>query len=474
MQISRRNLLRNAALFGATSSLFTPLLNRVAAQAAGKSGALPKRFVFIVKSSGIDKFNLVPPTLASVKQDQALNDRYSDKRDRLVDVALSDHDLPEMFKPFEDMKDRLTILQGLSGNNLKGNHTAGFGTLSCKNSELIPVGPSVDALLGMHHSDGPYPMFGFATNAVLRGQASVPSDAYVYPTMSAYQSGQAVAYQGSPTKAFYELFGSAVLPDEKLASDLIIKRNLMDFLKDDAGRIRKKLSAEDKEQFDGYINTFESLKHREQRKAELKNSIKTYKPDYDDAKYLKMEHMPRMEAQLELGAAALMAGLTNVVSYRLDTLGSMYQGLGYGNMGLHGIGHGGTSNGFTSEQMRRGIDSYHIKLIHHMAKKFEAVKEGDGTMLDNTMIVYLSCTGGKHHGGRDDWPVVLVGGMANKIKMGRYIEYPTYREAGHQPLSKLYQLLMHASGMPIGETFGDADPGLKDLDLTGPLPELMV
>lgn len=474
MQISRRNLLRNAALFGATSSLFTPLLNRVAAQAAGKAGALPKRFVFIVKSSGIDKFNLVPPTLASVKQDQALNDRYSDKRDGLVDVALSDHDLPEMFKPFEDMEDRLTILQGLSGNNLKGNHTAGFGTLSCKNSELIPVGPSVDALLGMHHSDGPYPMFGFATNAVLRGQASVPSDAYVYPTMSAYQSGQAVAYQGSPTKAFYELFGSAVLPDEKLASDLIIKRNLMDFLKDDAGRIRKKLSAEDKEQFDGYINTFESLKHREQRKAELKNSIKAYKPDYDDAKYLKMEHMPRMEAQLELGAAALMAGLTNVVSYRLDTLGSMYQGLGYGNMGLHGIGHGGTSNGFTSEQMRRGIDSYHIKLIHHMAKKFEAVKEGDGTMLDNTMIVYLSCTGGKHHGGRDDWPVVLVGGMANKIKMGRYIEYPTYREAGHQPLSKLYQLLMHASGMPIGETFGDADPGLKDLDLTGPLPELMV
>jgi len=473
MPMTRRDLLRNAAAFGASSALFAPFLNRVVAQASGKAAAPPKRFVFIVKSSGIDKFNLVPPTLDSVEQGQAVNERYRDKRDRLVDVSLMDHELPEMLKPFDDMKDRLTVLQGLSGNNLKGNHTAGFGTLSCKNSELIPVGPSVDALLGMHHSDGPYPMFGFATNAVLRGQASQPSDAYVYPTMSAYQSGQAVAYQGSPTKAFYELFGSAVLPEEKLANDLIIKRNLMDFLKDDAGRIRKQLDAQDKEQFDAYVDTFESLKLREQRKAVLKNNIKTYKPDYDEAKYLKMQHMPRMEAQLELGAAALMAGLTNVVSYRLDTLGSMYQDLGYGNMGLHGIGHGGTSNGFTSEQMRRGIDSYHMTLVHDMAKKFEAVKEGDGTMLDNTMIVYLSCTGGKHHGGRDDWPVVLVGGMANKIKMGRYIEYPTYREAGHQPLSKLYQLLMHASGMPIADTFGDADPGLKDLDLTGPLPQLM-
>ena len=64
--------------------------------------------------------------------------------------------------------------------------------------------------------------------------------------------------------------------------------------------------------------------------------------------------------------------------------------------------------------------------------------------------------------------------MNNKVKMGRYIEYPTYGEAGHQPLSKLYQLLMQASGMPIKDTFGHADPALKDLDLKGPLPELVV
>ena len=149
---------------------------------------------------------------------------------------------------------------------------------------------------------------------------------------------------------------------------------------------------------DGYIRTFESLKVREQRKALLKNKIKTFMPDYDADKYTKMQHMPRMESQLDLGAAALIAGLTNVVSYRLDTLGSMYQDLGIGGMGLHAIGHGGTSNGFTSPQMRKKIDAYHLTLIHNMARKFEAIKEGDGTMLDNTMIVYLSCSGGKHHG----------------------------------------------------------------------------
>jgi hypothetical protein len=459
MAIHRRDMLQGLSL-GSGAVMLSPFLRTLAAE---NRAAMPKRFVFIVKSSGIDVGNLVADGLPA----------YEGKRDQLVDVSLQDQRLPEIFKPFEGMKNRLTILQGLSGNNLKGNHTSGFGTLSCRNSELAPMGPSVDALLGIHHSTGPYPMFGFATNGVLRGQASVPSDAYVYPTMSAYKKGQAVAYQASPTKAFNELFGSAVLPAHKLKNESIIKRNVMDFLKDDAGRIRKRLGADDREQFDGYINTFESLKVREQRKAVLKNKIKTFMPDYDADNYTKMQHMPRMEAQLEMGAAALIAGLTNVVSYRLDTLGSMYQDLGIGSMGLHAIGHGGTSKGYTSVEMRRMIDAYHLKLIHDMALKFEAIKEGGGTMLDSTMIVYLSCAGGKHHGGNTDWPVVLVGGMANKIKMGRYIAYPSYTQIGHRPLSTVYQSLMAASGIEIGETFGDTDPALKDLDIKGPLTELM-
>ena len=462
MSINRRKLLSNSAKCAAVAPIFVPFLNSVNARAAGNATP-PKRFVFIVKSSGIDVNNLVPAGLPD----------YDDKRDAVVSASLDDLKLPEIFQPLESMKKRLTIIQGLSGNNLKGNHTSGFGTLSCRNSELTPVGPSVDALLGLQHSTGPYPMFGFATNGVLRGQASVPSDAYVYPTMSAYKKGQAVAYQASPTKAFNELFGSAVLPANKLKNETLIKRNVMDFLKEDAKRIRQQLSVDDRVQFDGYIDTFESLKVREQRKAVLKNKIKTFMPDYDAGQYTKMQHMPRMEAQLEMGTAALIAGLTNVISYRLDTLGTMYQDLGIGGMGLHAIGHGGTSNGFSSIEMRKMIDAYHIRLIQKMASKFESIQEGDGTMLDNTLIVYLSCAGGKHHGGNTDWPVVLVGGMGGKLNMGHYISYPSYTQRGHRPLSTVYQSLMAAAGMNIGTTFGDTDPALKDLDIDGPLTELM-
>ena len=95
-------------------------------------------------------------------------------------------------------------------------------------------------------------------------------------------------------------------------------------------------------------------------------------------------------------------------------------------------------------------------------------------MLDNTMIVYMSCNGGDHHGGQADWPFVLVGGMAGKVRMGRYLEYPKYRAEGHRTIGNLYLSLMQAAGLSTQETFGQLDANLKHLDLTGPLAELAV
>ncbi|MDA7598252.1 hypothetical protein N8813_04935 [bacterium] len=72
-----------------------------------------------------------------------------------------------------------------------------------------------------------------------------------------------------------------------------------------------------------------------------------------------------------------------------------------------------------------------------MAKKFDRIPEDNGAILDNTIIVCMSCAGGYHHGGQTDWPLVLVGGMANNLRMGRYIEYPKYRETEHRTMANL-------------------------------------
>ena len=94
-------------------------------------------------------------------------------------------------------------------------------------------------------------------------------------------------------------------------------------------------------------------------------------------------------------------------------------------------------------------------------------------MLDNTLIVYLSCSGGAHHDGQKDWPFVLVGGMAKKLKMGQYVEYAGYKDQGHRTIANLYLTFMHAAGINAPETFGQLDGSLRHLNLTGPLEELM-
>jgi hypothetical protein len=131
------------------------------------------------------------------------------------------------------------------------------------------------------------------------------------------------------------------------------------------------------------------------------------------------------------------------------------------------------SNGWTGHQARMEIEKLHLKQIAKMAKKFASIPEGDGSMLDNTMIVYMSCSSGDHHCAGHDWPFILLGGMGKKLRSGRYLEFPKYGMQGHRTVGNLYLSLMESVGMRTPETFGQPDSNLSSLDLKGPLEELM-
>ena len=455
-----------------------PFVRSLQAQASGDPELLPKRFVFVVKSSGIDKFNLVPEGLENHYVSPASGSKLGNKARRLgplVEVSLQDHKLPEKLSQLEDFKKRLTIIQSLSGEGFSGNHTSGYGALSCHNSETVAVAPTIDCLLGQHLSSGPYSMYGLATNGrLLEGGGGGLADSYCYPNLSAYKAGMPVPFQASPRKAFTELFGASIAPPEQLEAELALNGNLMNFLTEDGKRLEKQLSGDDKERFALYLNSFESLQEIEKKKAGLVNRIRKYSPtagpEYDS---LKPKH--RIESYFELAGSALVTGLTNVVTLRPDTLGVQYTELGIRNS-VHALGHlqeNKATNGMTGHDARAAVEKLHLAGIAELAKKLDAMPEGDGSMLDNTLIVYMSCAGGDHHGGQADWPFLLLGGMAGKLKMGRYLEFPKYRESGHRTIGNLYLSFMEAAGIRPPETFGQTDSNLKDLDVTGPLAELM-
>lgn len=476
MILSRRQMLQGLA-YGSASYMFAPFMRSVQAHAAGRPDLLPKRFVFVVKSSGIEKFNLVPKEIDNKFLDPLTGNKLGNTQRRLgglINKPLKELSLPDKLEGLKAFKDRMTIIHSLSGQSFTGNHTAGYGALSCHNSEKTAIAPTIDCILGKHLSTGPYEMYGMAMNGRLLETGWKPDQTYCYPNISAAKEGMPVPFQASPRKAFVELFGSSVASQEQIERKLALSGNLMDFLTEDAKRIESQLSAEDRERFALYKESFESLQSLQEKKAKLTDRIKKHAPKLSD-RYDSMNPTDRIASHFEIATAAMIAGLTNVVTLRPDTLGVRYSNLGI-NESVHNLGHLQTEktalglNGFEAREL---VEKVHLEGIRKMAEQFDRIPEGDGTMLDNTVIVYMSCAGGEHHGGQTDWPFILLGGMANKLKMGRYIEYPKYEEEGHRTIGNLYLTLMHAAGMQAPETFGQLDAKLKHLDLTGPLAELV-
>ena len=186
--------------------------------------------------------------------------------------------------------------------------------------------------------------------------------------------------------------------------------------------------------------------------------------------------------ELVIAAGTLIAGLTNVVTVSagagpdrigLDCMASEVS-KGSGFIGAHGIGHGGSGAGMSSGECHALIRRKCLEKLAGFLRRLEAVPEGDGTMLDNTLVVYMSDSAEGHHPVCQEWPFVLIGDLGGRLKLGnRYLRYPWYGEKGHRTIANLYLSLLHAVGEKR-KNFGVADFGLGDLDQAGPLAEIMV
>ncbi|MEM7397094.1 MAG: hypothetical protein AAF492_32620, partial [Verrucomicrobiota bacterium] len=112
-------------------------------------------------------------------------------------------------------------------------------------------------------------------------------------------------------------------------------------------------------------------------------------------------------------------------------------------------------------------------LIAKLAQRLAAMPEGNGTMLDNTVIVYMSDAPDTHHSTVKEWPLVVLGNLKGKLKLGgRYLSYPGYGQAGHRTMGSFYTTLLNAAGVNDA-FFGGLDAQLDPEMQTGPLPEIL-
>ncbi len=460
MTLNRRDALRGLSL-GAGSVLLAPILARLEAQAAGKP-VTAKRFVFVVESNGVPPMQLAP---AGIKRDRR-QQRAGNGPAELLDVSLKDRDLPFSLEPIKAWKDRVTIVQGLSGRVCGGGHSNNFGALGCfptpRESTAIR-GETIDGALAKT-VPGIFPHIGLGISKRLENS--------VIYNISAIGPNKGLPTMCKPDQAYATLFGSAAGGDAQ--QEFAAKNNLLDFLREDVKRVESRLAGEEKEQLSAYLETFETLRNRQSRLNDIKHTLREKGPVVSD-KYKSAVETDRLDAMFDIGAAALVCGLTNVLTLSsaagVRDFDITFKGLGL-NIDKHSIGHGRGYNGKTWAELYNIIRRYHFDLIASLMKKLEEVKEGDGTMLDNTVIVYLSDGAEGHHSRCWEWPMVVIGHAGKKLEAGRYLDYPGYGQKGHRTTANLYLTLLHLAGAKR-DSFGVADPNLKDIDQSGPLSELL-
>lgn len=460
---TRRKFLASTGL-GVGALALGPVVNKLHARSAGHQENIPPRFVFVVESNGLPPQQLAPSGMErKPRRQEALNGPAE-----FVDVSLSDRDLPHSIDPLTKWKNKVTIVQGLSGKVCGGGHSNNFQALGAfgagrgaSGESTAVLGPTIDGALASHLG-GILPHVGLGISKRLENSV-------VY-SISAAGENQPLPILVKPDQAMGMLFGSVA--DGQARNAFVAQRNLLDFLREDIRRAELQLAGPEREQLGVYLESFETLDNRQSRLNEIEDTLREHAPVVND-KYTSEVETDRLDAQFDLAAAALISGVTNVVTLSsaagIRDFDICFTGLGL-TKGKHHTGHGGGQNGMDSSGVYEMIRRFHFGLIARLAEKLEKVPEGNGTMLDNTVIVYLSDGAEGHHSRCWEWPFVVLGDAGGRLKAGRYIDYPGYGHLGHRTTGNFYTTLLNIAGSRA-ERFGMADPNLKDLDQTGPLVE---
>ena len=451
--LDRRSALKGITL-GAGAAVLQPFVNALGAEAAGI--APPQRFIFLLESNGLYPRHIQPKGVDSDKR----------KAEKLADLSLKDLELPDTISPLAPFKDRMGIIQKLSHKvSGGGDHGKGYGGLGCFNWRRGIVGQTIDhALATAQPSIIPVVGLGVAPNA----------DAVFANSVSASGPKRPTSIMCQPDIAFQSLFGSVAEGD---AAKVYNSRNkLLDWIRSDIRRVQNELPGMDREKLDIYLDTFEQMRTRQGKIATIKDRLQANTPAID--KFNSRATTERFEAQCAIAVAALASRLTNVVT--IDAACGIGQYHTWTELGVdkdgHAIGH--MAGQPAQEQYSVPIRKFHAQRVAALAKRLDAIPEGNGTVLDNTLIVWMSDSGEEHHGFCGEWPMVLIGNLGGRLKTdGRFLQYPAWQERGdqipgHRTIANFYLALLHAVG-DRRKQFGERDQNLKGTDQSGPLAEIL-
>ncbi|QDU92465.1 DUF1552 domain-containing protein [Lignipirellula cremea] len=461
---SRRTFLARTLASAAAMSLSTPQL--FATSATSKP---PMRFIFMHKGNGLIPDSLVPP---SFDKEQ----REAEARKEAFEIDLDGHDLPQWMNPLASHRNNLAILQGLSGKMCTtGHHTwcSSLGVFKA-NERLSSIRwATVDFELARlfpspfeHIELACFPGSGGNSRGNING---------IEKGFSARGAQQPNYAFGSPRVAMQELFKS-VTTKKTDQNRYELERNMLEFLAAEEEGLAQGLRGAERTKVANYADAIQDIRGRNRRIEAMREVIRKHIPLLDE-KYLS-ENLSTVDRQFgltEILLSTLISGMTNVVTFTVDELGTSYTGLSGlegDNINLHDVGHNKSIGGFDSLQIREKVRWQHMTLVDRIVTRLKNVPEGDGCMFDNTMLFYFSDNGETHHSKGTEWPFLVLAGDNARIDISRrYIRLPEYGQAGHKTLGNWYTTLLNAHGNSI-DHYGALDVALT-IDQKGPIEHFL-
>ena len=277
-----------------------------------------------------------------------------------------------------------------------------------------------------------------------------------YMSMSWRGPSSPLPAETNPRAVFERLFGDGASTDPKIrALRLEQQKSVLDYVTDSLSRLQRRVSAGDKRKIDEY---FESVRDVERRiaLAEAQNATLEL-PHLERPGAVPDDYIQYSKLMIDLQVIAWQTDMTRVASFMLGRDGSnrSYREIGISD-GHHSISHH-QGDGERLDKLIK-IDELHVSMFAYLLERLRDTPDGDGTLLDHSLVVFGSSISESNIHTHDDLPIVVAGTANGQLTGNRHIVY-----SKETPLNNLFLSMFDLAGLPHVDGFGDSTGRLTQL-----------
>ena len=441
-KLNRRAMLKGT-IYGGTVAIGLPMLEAMMPRKlAAQAGAAPKRIVFWFSANGTRQDIWSPPS----------------------NMDLSGHPLHASLAPFSQ---KLIFLDGVDQqvayDSIGDGHQTGMACL-LTNAEILQ-----GTLFCEGNCDGADPKYvgwggGQSVDQYIADEIQKDvvtkfkslelgvqvRSSTVWSRMSYSAPDKPVPPREDPNENFNDFFSD--LDSDPFALQLVQRRrkSVLDAVMEDHAAFQQRLGYEDKQKLDKHLQSIRDLERRLEVTSAFGEACTVPTPDLPGNSYEQNDMYPTTgRAQMDMLVMALACDFTRVASLQWSRSVSnvrfnwVPQRL---NEGHHGLSHYGDDNADSQADLLE-INKWYSEQFAYLLGLMDGIQEGENTLLDNTVVVWVNELGKGNTHTRRDIPFMLAGSCGGYFRTGQHIE------AGGEPHGKLLVSLTHAMGKPV-DTFG--------------------